>query len=574
MNAQGRAEIRIEWGVKIPLRDGTQLSATLYRPALLSVPAASIFLLTPYVADTYHDRAVYFAERGFPFIVVDARGRGNSEGEFQPFLQEGPDGYDITEWISGQPYCNGQVSMWGGSYNGFSQWATAKQLPPHLTTIVPVAAPHLATDFPMRCNIFVPYLMQWLTYTAGRTSQTQTFSDVRFWSKLYRKWHESGRPFRDLDSMVGYRSIHFQEWLNHPEPDEFWDSGNPTAEQYAQIDIPILTITGSYDDDQPGALTHYQNHIKFASTAAQSRHFLIIGPWNHAGTRTPSCHFGGLEFGPESLLDLPQLHVDWYAWTMSGGPRPDFLRNNVAYYVMGAERWRYADSLQRITDHHDVYYLDSNGCASDALASGTLGASPRTSPPDSYTYDPRDARGPEVLTEASADGLSLTDQSATFALRGRQFVYHTTEFTSDTEVSGFFKLTCWLSIDCPDTDFYVSVWEISSTGSAIRLSTAAIRARYRECLRNPKLIDTDSPLRYDFTSFTFVSREIRRGHRLRLVLAPMGRLLETTFSEKNYNSGGMVADESSESARAVTVRMFHEELYPSALHVPIARLPS
>jgi uncharacterized protein len=86
-----------------------------------------------------------------------------------------------------------------------------------------------------------------------------------------------------------------------------------------------------------------------------------------------------------------------------------------------------------------------------------------------------------------------------------------------------------------------------------------------------KLIDTREPLRYDFERFTFVSRVMGRGHRLRLVISPMGRLIETTFAEKNYNTGGVVAEESAETARPVTVSLFHDAARPSALYVPLGR---
>jgi hypothetical protein len=63
----------------------------------------------------------------------------------------------------------------------------------------------------------------------------------------------------------------------------------------------------------------------------------------------------------------------------------------------------------------------------------------------------------------------------------------------------------------------------------------------------------------------FVSRQIGRGHRLRLVIAPIG----SGFVQKNYNSGRAVADETAESARAVTVSLYHDAERPSALHVPM-----
>ncbi len=145
--------IDLIWGVKIPMRDGIQLNATLYKPKE-SEPSGAVFTLTPYIADSYHPRANYFARNGYAFLLVDCRGRGNSEGDFEPFVNEGRDGYDVIEWIAGQIWCNGSVAMWGGSYGGFNQWMTLKEFPPHLKTIVPVASAHAGVDFPFFNNIF------------------------------------------------------------------------------------------------------------------------------------------------------------------------------------------------------------------------------------------------------------------------------------------------------------------------------------------------------------------------------------------------------------------------------------
>jgi putative CocE/NonD family hydrolase len=83
---------------------------------------------------------MYFARHGYVYVLVDVRGRGNSEGRFAPLENEGRDGYNVVEWLAKKPWCNGKVAMWGGAYAGFDQWATAKAMPPHLATIVPAAA--------------------------------------------------------------------------------------------------------------------------------------------------------------------------------------------------------------------------------------------------------------------------------------------------------------------------------------------------------------------------------------------------------------------------------------------------
>ena len=555
------ADVMMRWDVKIPLRDGVRLSATLYLPESLNEPAPALFTLTPYVAQRYHDYARYFASHGYPFLTVDVRGRGNSEGEFQPNFREGDDGYDVVEWLASQPYCNGRVAMWGGSYGGHAQWNTARKFPPHLVTIVPVASPYMGVDFPFRNNIFPTYVMRWLTLVAGRTSQETIFADHRFWSSQFQYWFERGVPFADLDRAIGNPSAIFREWISHPQPDAYWDRYNPTQEQYARLDLPILTITGIYDGDQPGALMHYRQHLRHAARAV---HYLVIGPWDHSGTRAPQVEFAGLTVGPASVVDMRKLHREWYAWTMQGGPKPAFLQKPVAYYVMGAERWRYADSLEVVTARSACWHLHSHTDSSDVFHSGSLREEPAAeSEPDGYLYDPCDFS--LAALESTIDPEHRADQRLIYASTGRQLVYHSNPFGQDTEVSGFFKLTAWLAIDRPDTDFRAGVYEVGLDGQSILLSADWMRARYRESLREEKLIRTSRPLRYDFERFTFVSRLIRKGSRLRLVLGPINSI----YSQKNYNNGGVVAEETVKDARPVAVRLFHDLAHPSALYVPI-----
>ena len=559
------AKVEWYWGVKIPLRDGVHLNATVYKPAGQQAPRPCLFTLTPYIGQSYHDRGMYFAAHGYPFLTVDVRGRGNSEGSFRPLIQEAQDGYDVVEWLAKQPYCNGKISMWGGSYAGYDQWATAKEFPPHLATIVPVASPAAGVDFPAPRNLFMPYDMQWLTFTSGRTSQDRLFGDGAFWVSMFRRWAESGTAFRTLDSFIGIPSPVFQEWVSHPDLDAYWDAYNPTSEQYAKLTLPILTITGMYDGDQPGALAHYRRYMAVASPEARARHFLVIGPWDHPGTRTPKQEFMGLKFGPASLVDLPQLHLDWYRYAMEGGPKPTFLQKPVAYYVSGAERWRYADTLESVTAEARPFVLDSPGAAAgDVYAAGSIapGRVGRGAP-DHYRYDPRDLALAKVESESNLD--SALDQEV-FLANPAKLVYVSAPFEKDTELSGFFRFEAWIAIDQPDTDFVVSVAEIGLNGTVTPLTSDLMRARYRESQRVQKLVTTREPLRYDFSNFTFASRLVHKGCRLALVLSAANSIQNM----KNYNAGGVVADETTADARPVVVTLFHDARRRSTLYVPVA----
>jgi uncharacterized protein len=562
-------DVELQWGLRIPLHDGLHLSATLYSPAQQTEPRPVIFILTPYIAQTYHEYALYFATHGYPFLAIDVRGRGNSEGVFHP-ANDARDGYDVVEWIGKQPYCNGKVAMWGGSYSGYLQWAVAKQIPPRLSSLVPVAAPFRGLDSPMRNNIFLPYTMQWLTYLSGRCAQDRIFADQPFWSRQFKRFFDAGVAYAELDKFLGNPSALFQEWVAHPHLDGYWDAYNPTAEQYSKLSLPILTITGIYDGDQPGALAHYREHMKHVSPNARERHYLVIGPWDHAGTRAPKAEFCGLRVGPASLIDLRQLHLDWYRWTLEDGAKPEFLRKPVAYYVMGAERWRYAETLDAITVRSESLYLQSAANPTDVAQSGLLTAQLpcAQSEVDHYVYDPRDVSLAEL--ESTLDPENRTDQRMLHAAAGKRLIYHSELFKDDTELSGFFRLTAWLSIDQPDTDFGVWIHEIALDGSSVLLTHDVMRARYRTSLREARLVRTSEPLRYEFERFMFVSRLVRRRHRLRLVIGP----LDSIYFQKNYNSGDIVARESMQDARVVRVRLYHDAARPSALHVPIGQTES
>ena len=167
---------------------------------------------------------------------------------------------------------------------------------------------------------------------------------------------------------------------------------------------------------------------------------------------------GGLTFGPASLVDLPKLHLDWYGWTMQGGPKPEFLQNHVAYYVMFADKWRYADSLEAVTGEERALHLGSNANATDVLNSGSLSTEPQKGDPDHYVYDPRDTSTAEL--ESRLDPASLVDQTLVYARMARSSYITLRRLIADTEVSGFFRLAAWIAIDQPDTTFKADIYEI------------------------------------------------------------------------------------------------------------------
>jgi hypothetical protein len=301
-----------------------------------------------------------------------------------------------------------------------------------------------------------------------------------------------------------------------------------------------------------------------ASAAQRARHFLVIGPWDHAGTRTPQLEVGGLKFGAASQIDMNDLHRQWYDWTLKGAKQPEFLQSAVTWYITGAEQWRRSASLAAVTAGERTLYLGSSGTADDPFGGGRLQDASAAAGSDRYTYDPRD-----LSTQAQADATdvaALTDQRGVLLGNGRQLVYHSAPFTRATDIAGFFRLQAWIEIDQRDTDVVASVYELRPDGTSIFLAGDQLRARYRQDATREQPATPGAVEAWDFDQFTFIARTLGVGSRLRLVLGPK----DSPFDQRNYNSGKAVADETPADAKPVLVRLHHGAGHESLLRVPLA----
>ncbi len=559
------ASVEVLWSQWIPLRDGERLSARHYRPrGAGALPV--IVTQTPYGSDHYHDRAMFFARQGYAFALVDCRGRGDSTGDFVPELIDYDDGYDMVEWLAAQPWCDGQVAMWGGSYSGENQWNTLLRRPPHLRTIAPAAATYTPADYPFRGPIRSRYMLQWLALVSGRSaSPFNLFADPQVWIDAYTAHYRSGRPFAELEAFCGKSSRFFNEYVSHPAHDPYWNQYRFAVADFAGFDIPILTIAGQYDDSQRGSLFYLAEHERAGTPGGVARHYAVIGPWDHGGTRTAQTVFGGATFGKAAALDLNRLHLDWYDWTLRGGARPVFLQDRIAYYVTGAEEWRYAPAFDAISDRAEILYLGSAGRAGAINDSGRLTPTPTSGVgSDSYRFDPRDLGRADDEQTPHTDWL--TDPRYDQDLRGNGLVYHTAPLEQDLSIAGCPRLRLWLQLDAPDADFQVTLAEIDPEGRYLKLCEDFLRARYRTGCDRELWAQPDAVEAYDFDGFTFVARRIRAGSRLRLVV----RCPDSIHYQKNPQTGGDVDHQAPADGRPATIRLHHNSDHPSALTLPLA----
>ncbi|MGH8145705.1 MAG: CocE/NonD family hydrolase [Rhodanobacteraceae bacterium] len=549
----------------IPLRDGVNLAATIWRPSGQKKPLPVVLVMTPYISDETQQRAVKFAENGYVYVSVDVRGRGSSQGKFTPLYGNGPDGADVIAWLAKQPWCDGRVVTRGGSYRGMDQWQILAEHPAHLAAAVPTAAVYPGWDFPQPRGIFMSYMAQWLALTSGHTGQDKLFADGKYWASRFVDAYEHNQPFYKLADLAGTNRATVLEWLDHPAYDSYWAAYNPKPVDYASIDIPILTITGYFDGDQRGAMRYYHEFMQHASAKAKQHFYLLIGPWDHPGTRHPQEKLGGLTFGKNSVLDIDQLHIDFFNWVLKGGKRPAILSDRVNYYVMGAKEWRHAASLRDLSDHTLRLYLSSpHGTASDVFHAGHLvEAVPPKQPPDTLRDNPLALQSADELLKPSSDDY-LTQSPE--AYKANRLVYSSEPLPESITIAGAMKLLANISIDTPDADVWAGVDAILPSGRTLFLGQDMLRGRFRHGTSKAVPVTPGALEPWRFDDFWFTVRQLPKGTRLRVVLAPMN----TPDWQKNYNSGGRIGYETAADARTATISVHLDPKHPSYLELPLA----
>ncbi len=192
-------------------------------------------------------------------------------------------------------------------------------------------------------NVFLNANYGWAFYTTNnKLLDDKTYNDPQRWATLQRKWFASGRPYREIDQVDGTPNPWLQRWLQHPAYDAFWQSMAPYGRELANIDIPVLTITGYYDDGQISALQYLKEHRRYRPKA---EHYAVIGPYDHFGTHAAAkaTTLRDYAIDPVAQFSTPDLVLDWMDHVFHGAPRPALLKDKINFEVMGANEWRHCD---------------------------------------------------------------------------------------------------------------------------------------------------------------------------------------------------------------------------------------
>ena len=569
----------IEMSRMIPMRDGVKLEAWIFKPSKLKAKAPAVLELTQYDIDgSRHQDFKTFVDRGYVFAQAEVRGRGRSGGEKSDNLglTVGRDGRDLVEWIASQPWSDGHVFMYGGSFVGMTQWHTAAQLPPHLSGIAPYVPIYPGWDVPNTNGIPQAWTAVILGYVAGRTLNTDYIASDYWQKKMVEHYARQG-SFRTLDEAIGIpqddwfmvdsrrQKLSFMKmWLDHVGDEAFNLAAEPKATDFAKMNFKVFTATGFFDDDQPGALHYCRRYSQYAPGAKVRDLLLLIGPWDHTGTQHPEKTIDGLPIPANAVLDMNKLHADWYDWVLGRGPKPALLRDRVTYYMMGANDWRSAHTLEGASSGKNLtlYLDDPRGTPKNLASPGALSTSqPRNQSPAMIVSDPRTL--PEL-----AVAKDLVDENLLSQFRAKEkdaLVFQSAPLAHDTEVAGHMHMNLIVQSDAPDFDLWAQVQMAKADGSAVTLATDLRRARFRDGFFKQELLKPNQIVTIPFT-FNWIAWRVPAGAKIRLVLMP----LNSPNYQKNYNTGGRIGYEDPNSARVAHIKVFHDSGHASALMLPLA----
>ncbi len=532
---------------------GAKLSAIVVRPrgSVERLPTSLRF--TIYVNPLATHLAKVAADHGYVGVVAFARGKRSSPDPIEPWEHEVQDTYAVIDWISRQPWSNGQVGMYGASYDGFTQWAAAKGRHPALKTIVPGSASFAGFGLPMQNNVFQSANYVWPFYVMDNRELDEAINaDAQRWSTLNDKWYASGRPYREIDLVDGKPNPLLQKQLRHPAYDSYWQAMQPYREDYARLEIPVLTVTG-YFDAANSAATHYLvEHYTFNRNA---NHYLLVGPYPHASSLRSSVPtvIGSYEIDPVAQIDTLELTYQWFDFVMRGGRKPALLADRINYEVMGANVWRHAASLQATGQEKRTLYLTT----------GSAG--------DRYQLRPAKPRALEYLEEA-VDLADRKGQNNLFSSGGIEdiprlesgFAFVSEPLDEPISVDGLITGSLDVSINKRDFDFALSVYELMPSGKGFLLSYYLGRASYADDMSRRKLLTPNTRVRLPFSRTAFVSRQMSKGSRL-LVMVTVNK---NAWAQVNYGSGKDVSDESaSDAGEPLRVRWYND----SFVTVPVSR---
>lgn len=519
----------IQEEARIPTRDGERLAAIVVRPRRAPRKTPGILFFTIYTQLGRRD-AIEIASHGYVGVAAYPRGKHGGTGRILPYENEVKDTRDVIDWMSKQAWCDGQVGMYGGSYTGFAQWAAAKSGHPALKTIVPYVAAIPGQGLPMENNVFINANYGWAFYVGnGPEDDDKVYFDRNRWFSLMGKWYESGRPYREIDQVDGTPNPLLQRWLAHPSYDGYWQAMVPYGDDFKKIGIPVLTVTGYYDDGQISALRYFTEHTR---RNPKARHYLLIGPYDHFGAqRQPRPVLNGYAIDPVAKIDTAYITFQWLDHVLRGGPMPEILSDRVNYEVMGANVWRHAPAIEKMHDELRTLYLDDHRLAAKKPAG-----------PGALVQEV-DLKDRSTSTNTSYYPAPIVRDSLD---PSGGIVFVGEPFQEPVSVDGTLSGELRVRINKKDFDPGVQLYELTPEGKYFCLTYFMGRGSYASDMTRRRLLTPGKIETIPFERTRMVNKQLSPGSRLVVVV----NVNKNSFAQVNYGTGKDVSDESIADAGA------------------------
>ncbi len=538
-------DVAIERGVAVVTSDGVRLRSDVFLPKgaariptiLVRVPLDKTTTNTAFATTVGR----LWAERGYAVVIQGTRGHYGSGGRAVPFLDERADGIETLSWIERQPWYDGRIGMWGGSYFGYTQWVVADQVEPGPAALfIQLCSTDLHRMFYPGGAFSLETALYWALRSRGDRDDPPSVA------MLERA--AAGFPLRAADDRAVEDVPAFNVWVDHPERDAYWAAVDGESRP-ERLRAPVLLMAGWYDPFLPTQLEDFVRIRAGAPRHVAEASRLIVGPWAHAETVTLPAHGTPRNYRLESLA--PSL--PWFDRHL----RPSAPRAGndqaVTLYVMGDNVWRDEAEWPLARARATPYYLRSGGRANGAGGDGVLAPAPATSaePPDRYLYDPRDP-------VPSAGGAMLGPRAGIASQRAVErrddvLVYTSATLAADVEVTGPVTLVLYVSTAAAHTDFTGKLVDVHPDGSPYNVSDGIVRRAYA-----PRSGPTEIRLELWPTSMVF-----KRGHRIRLEVSSSNY----PRFDRNPNTGRPIATETEPVAAHQAIH--HGGDTPSRLILPI-----
>ena len=535
-------QVITERNVAVPMRDGVDLRANVFRPDR-GGPCPVLVLRTPYgKPNGGMDR---YVKSGYIVVTQDARGRYASDGKWESFLRfethDAEDGFDTVQWAAKLPGSTGKVGTFGGSYNAFLQWRLAALRPPSLVAMAASSIPARYTDLEGPGTIRPGRRLHWWVTSMSPDMRRRTGrAGVNSKSEMRELWNAGDDrkwlhhlPWLELpQTACEDETAAVQFWLKNPHTDPW-----KLHEDARKVVVPNLNLIGWCDHCNGNMLLDRTIMNEGASQSARTGSRTIVGPWSHSKRR----RYGNIDFGPTAELDIVGQEIHWFDYWLKGEKNGLQDTSPWRIFVMGENRWR--DELhwplERAQDR--IFYTASDGHANTPAGDGRLtehqpSQTKTQAQTDRFTYDPRDPvpslHGPNLY-------VIPTDQRPLVERRDI-LVYQSEPLTERFEVTGNPTVELYAASSAPDTDFFARLIDVAPDGMARDVSLGMVRARFRDGLDRPALIKPGEVVKYtihmDSTSNAFLP-----GHRIRLDITSS----DFPNYDRNHNTA---ADQNSDAA--------------------------